>query len=79
MPRETAFDKGRRMLAEARLTVTMIDGHSIAATVRGDSARVYRVGYSDGSWYCTCAAVGRCGHALALMLVVLEPGMEEVA
>jgi hypothetical protein len=73
MPRETAFVKARRLLAEGRMTVRAVGGSNIAAVCRGDSAKIYNVGWANGSWYCTCQAVGRCSHCLALMLVVLEP------
>ncbi|MBA3413298.1 MAG: SWIM zinc finger family protein [Actinobacteria bacterium] len=35
---------------------------------------MYRLGYRDGRWACSCPARGRCAHLLALGLVVaLEP------
>ena len=74
MPREDAAAKARRLLAEGRCTVRTITDTEIVAVVRGDSAIVYTTRYDDPSgWSCTCEAVGRCSHVLALMLVVLEP------
>lgn len=68
MTRESAETKGRRYLAEGRLTIERVDQHGILATCRGmgDS---YIVGYRRGGWSCDCAAQGRCAHLVALMLV----------
>ncbi len=73
--RENAALKARRLLVEGRLVVRRIDDGAIEATVRGDSARIYRVGFDaiHNRWWCTCPAVGRCSHCAALMLVTLEP------
>jgi uncharacterized Zn finger protein len=72
--RENAFDKARPLLAEGRLTVRVVGGSHISAVCRGDSAKVYSLGFDQGRWFCSCPAVGRCAHATALMLVTLEPG-----
>ena len=74
-PREDAFTKARRLLAEGRLTVRVVGGSHIAAVCRGDSAKVYTLGFDQGRWYCSCPAVGqpvRCSHSLALQPVTLE-------
>lgn len=81
MSRENVQDKGRRMLREGRLTVIRVmdpvDGARapIRATCRGDSGRVYGLGFDmdDFEWRCTCPARGLCSHLVALQLVVLEP------
>lgn len=69
MPRESAFEKGRRYLVEGRLLVRSAGPHGIQAMCRGDSGEFYRVGYERGGWYCGCPALGRCSHLTALMLV----------
>jgi len=70
--RETAAAKARRLLAEQRLTVEVVEPNdgSIRATCRGDSA-TYALGFDPerARWYCTCAAFGGCSHLLALQLV----------
>jgi uncharacterized Zn finger protein len=71
VPRENAMAKARRLLAEGRLIVTAVDGRNIDAVVRGDSAELYSVTHRSGSWACDCAALGRCSHVQALMLVTL--------
>jgi hypothetical protein len=72
--RENASSKADRLLTCGRLTVEWIDASTIRATVRGDSAEVYRVGFQPGrGWSCTCAAFTRCSHVLALQRVALVP------
>ena len=70
--RENAQIKGRRLLAEGRLTVLAVRPRTLDATCRGDSAEVYHLGYR-GQWFCTCPAVGVCSHLIALELVTLRP------
>jgi uncharacterized Zn finger protein len=75
--RENAHAKGRRLLAEGRLQVLDVneyDGTALAKC-RGDSAAMYVVGRDEaGRWTCSCRALGRCSHIVALQLVVvLEP------
>jgi uncharacterized Zn finger protein len=72
--REAAADKGRRLLAEGRLTVKQVNGDGIAASCRGDSGAVYLLGYDPGAqeWRCTCPARGRCSHLVALQLVTVR-------
>jgi uncharacterized Zn finger protein len=71
MPRENAMTKSRRLLGEGRVIVTAVDGRNIDAVVRGDSAELYSVTHRSGSWACDCAALRRCSHVQALMLVTL--------
>jgi len=73
--REAAETKARRLLADRRLTVELVepgDG-SIRATCRGDSA-TYALGWDPerGRWSCSCPAFGGCSHLIALMLVTTE-------
>jgi uncharacterized Zn finger protein len=71
--REDVATKGRRLLVEARLTITVVSDEQVSAVCRGDSAAIYRLGFYRGRWFCTCPAVGVCSHLRALMLVVLAP------
>jgi uncharacterized Zn finger protein len=71
--RERSEEKARRLLAEGRLTVRAIADDMIEASVRGDSALVYRTRWDRGGWTCSCDARSRCSHVQALMLVTLEP------
>lgn len=75
MPLESAFMKGRRLFAEARVHVLRASRELIIAAVRGDSGRVYGCGFENGSWSCDCAArTPRCAHVIALQLIWVEPG-----
>lgn len=73
MPRESAADKGRRLLVEGRLVVREVrPTGTIVAECRGDSGEVYALGYDARrkQWRCTCAEMkGRCSHLVALQLV----------
>jgi uncharacterized Zn finger protein len=70
--KENAEVKARRYLAEGRLQVEHVDGHSIRAICRG-TGEIYELGYERGRWACTCPAFGRCAHLYALMLVTRRP------
>ena len=80
--RESAADKGRRLLTEGRLTLLHVSTSSderapIVATCRGDSGEVYDLGYDAAKqqWRCTCVEMkGKCSHLVALQLVTLRPG-----
>lgn len=72
--RENAESKGRRYLAEGRVTIAHAGPDGIRATVRGNG-EFYEVAYERGDWSCTCPAVGRCAHLVALMLVTVRPGV----
>jgi len=77
MPRESAFVKARRLLAEGRIIVRRADGRRLVARVRGDSAHLYTTGFDRGTWFCSCAHAAqstRCSHVIALMLLWIEPG-----
>lgn len=69
--RESAEAKGRRLLAEGRLTIDRVNGDLVVATCKGDSGAEYRLGHdpTNGQWRCTCEAKGRCSHLVALQLV----------
>jgi uncharacterized Zn finger protein len=82
--RGSAEEKGRKLLAEGRLTVRFRSSEEngslaavfpIVAECRGDSGVVYTLGFDTRSheWHCTCPARGRCSHLVALQLVTLEP------
>lgn len=72
--RENAEQRGRRLLAEGRLLVHAVGPSHVDATCRG-SGEVHHVTYRRGGWHCTCPALGRCAHLVALMLVTapLQP------
>jgi uncharacterized Zn finger protein len=72
MARENAETKGRRYVAEGRLTVDHVSADEIRARCRGDGA-VYQLGLNRGEWYCNCPALGRCSHLVALKLVTVGP------
>lgn len=75
MPRESAFGKARRLLVEARVSILRAGPGVLQATVRGDSARIYRTSYAGGVWRCGCdhvAASTRCSHVLACQLIFVE-------
>ena len=71
--RENYYLKAKRLLGEGRLTVRRVEGSTVSASCRGDSGEVYDVGHdpSQGTWYCTCEAKGRCSHMQATMLVTI--------
>jgi uncharacterized Zn finger protein len=73
MPRETAFDKGRRLVAEGRLRVRRADERQVLAEVVGDSAVVHRCGLEPNREWCTCPAKGTCSHLIGLQLVTFRP------
>ena len=75
--RESAEAKANRYITQARLTVEYavndLHGWHVRATCRGDGA-VYELGFEEASgWWCSCPALTRCSHLLALGLVV-APG-----
>lgn len=76
MTRESAHDKGRRYLAEGRLTVRHVSHSGAVAFVRGDSALTYRAEWSpDLGWLCNCPArTDACAHLVALRLVTVVGG-----
>ena len=57
------------------MTMRAVGNPRIVATVRGDSAEMYRVEFGvDDGWSCTCPAKTRCAHMQAVMLVTIRPG-----
>lgn len=73
--RESARDRGRRLVAEARLILRRVDDVEILALCRGDSGRMHELGYHpSGGWWCDCEARTTCGHLVALQLVTIAPG-----
>lgn len=70
MTREITVAKGRRYLAEGRLTVIRVDGDLADAVVQGDTGQ-HHVGHDPDGWHCTCPARGRCSHIAALQLVTV--------
>jgi uncharacterized Zn finger protein len=74
VPREAAFEKGRRLLIEGRVRMLMVrdEDREVSAEVRGDSAKVYAVSYDPVSgWFCSCQGYATCSHVRAVMLVVV--------
>lgn len=73
--RENVDTKGRRLLAEGRLTVVCVDGKKIIAECKGDSAEIYHLGWdpNEREWRCTCIARGKCSHLVALQLITRRP------
>jgi hypothetical protein len=69
--RENARAKGLRYLCEHRLTVLRVDPERVEAECRGDGA-VYRVGWRDGVWECSCPAKTTCSHLHALTAVTIR-------
>ena len=73
MPRESAHDKGRRLLTEGRLEIRAVTDRHLTARCRGDSGEIYTLAGNAHGFTCSCPAVGRCSHQVALRLVVLQP------
>lgn len=74
MPREAAFEKGRRLLLEGRVRILRVDEENgeVQAEVRGDTARIYTVWHDrEDGWHCDCSAYGNCSHRRAVQLVVV--------
>ena len=70
--RQDAFTKARRIVAEGRLTLHLVDQDVVEASCRGDAA-VHNLGFDEVGFYCSCRARGRCSHLIALGLVVVIP------
>lgn len=77
------------MLTEGRLYVEKVDREPItaerfpiAASCRGDSGEVYRLGYDArlNEWRCTCKALSdKCSHLVALKLICVKPELRKAA
>lgn len=76
MARESIEAKGRRYLLEGRLVVTAVDESIVRAACRGAGA-VYDVGFDGEAWGCSCPAVGRCAHLVALQLVTVRDPVDD--
>jgi hypothetical protein len=72
--RESVQAKAARYLAEARLTITFVDGDRVLGHCRGDG-ELYEVGHDPGQgWTCTCPArTDQCCHLIALRRVTIRP------
>lgn len=69
MPRESAYDKGSRLLTEGRVIVAEVTRYGVVAKVRGEGA-VYRTAWQFGTWICTCPAFRpTCSHIAAVKRV----------
>jgi hypothetical protein len=71
--RQNAQAKGRRYLTEGRLVITHADGDRVRATCRGDGC-VYELEVKGEDRACTCPAMGRCAHLIALGSVTAPRG-----
>lgn len=72
MTREDAASKGRRYVAEGRLTIDSVTAAGVHAVARGDGA-LHDLGHNGRSWYCSCPAkTDQCSHLVALRLVVVR-------
>jgi uncharacterized Zn finger protein len=74
--REDAPSKALRLLAEGRISILQVSDSRVLAMCRGDSAAAYWVEWAGGRWTCTCPAIGRCSHALAVQRVVVTEGLQ---
>lgn len=81
--RESSDEKGRRYLIEGRLEIVYVKPSvpEIRALCRGDSAEVYRLGWSPQiEWWCGCPVkTANCSHLAALKLVVTVPNREQTS
>lgn len=66
--RESAQDKGKRLLVEGRVVVEAAGPGYFAATVRG-TGDVHLVEYARGRWTCSCPARLTCSHRSAAALI----------
>ena len=72
LSRESAETKGRRYLVEGRLQIVSYGSDTIEAVCRG-TEETHRLGFSGGSYFCSCPAKTRCSHLVALQLVAPRP------
>jgi hypothetical protein len=73
MTRDNARAKALRILAEGRVTIKRVNPSGVVALVRGDSAAFYIVTHDGARWRCSCEAIGRCSHGIAVQMVA-PPG-----
>lgn len=71
--RESAHDRGRRLIVEGRLVVRRVDDRHVVASCRGDSGQIHTVTADAQGFTCSCPAFRTCAHLVALKLVVLQP------
>ena len=76
--RENAEAKAGRLLVHGSVVVRSVTSQAVVADVRGDEGVLYIVTGDPERWTCTCPAVGRCSHALAVARVTLRPVGAEV-
>src|SRR5687768_7537420 len=69
--RESAEQKGRRYLLEGRLVIERVDERGVRARCRGGGA-VYELGFDGSDWFCSCPALTRCAHLIALQTVTVR-------
>jgi hypothetical protein len=69
---ESVDAKARRLLGSGAVTVLRCDvtnpSRTVDARVEGDHG-TYRVAQEAGWWACSCRAMGRCSHCIAVRLV----------
>lgn len=75
--RESAYDRGRRLLTEGRVVVRRASDVHVAAEVRGDTGVVRLVTGDPTGYTCNCPAVRTCAHVVAVSLVTLLPLLSE--
>lgn len=69
MPRESAYDKGSRLLAAGALILLEVGRYGVIANVRGEG-HLYRTAWQFGTWSCTCPNPRpTCSHIAALKRV----------
>jgi uncharacterized Zn finger protein len=67
--REDARTRGRRLLAEGRLTILEARQGFVVALCKGDSGEIYEVRFDRDRWTCTpCPARTQCAHMYAAQL-----------
>jgi len=71
--RENAEAKALRLLTQGRVFIRSVTSIAVVADVRGDEGALYLVVGEAQGWSCSCPAVGRCSHALAVARVTLRP------
>jgi hypothetical protein len=73
-PRETIREKALRYLGDGRLEIELVSQGRVAASCRGDGG-TYTIDFDPrrGKWTCSCPALRRCWHLVALQLVTRRP------
>jgi uncharacterized Zn finger protein len=77
--RETARARGRRLLAEGRLTILEARQGYVAALCKGDTGEIYEVVFDRDRWSCSCVARTQCGHMYAAQLCTAPRWRQVVA